>query len=476
MKGLIKRYSETSENRTEDHVAEPISLHLCGNPSIGDAGAAALAAALRIINQENQNTDDDSLENNPAINQPPQPILDTLDLSSCDISDTGAESLALALEGNPRCVKNLILSNNRITDKGATAIGNALVSTSSHGYHTTTSPSPTLEYLNVDNNKEIGDQGAKAIASAMEQGILEYASLRSCSIGADGSMAFGRVVPKLAFMKRSEMNSTHPLIDLSGNQLGIYRAPKAKKGKALLKSKASATTASAFNFLGKKIKGGLKDVAGVDISQYLPATSAESDDDFEENDSNIDKKSKDKVDLDKMVTSTKCGARAFADALVNSEQNDKHVSEKGDMNDQERASLSGAEYSIGMRLCSLDKGGADAFAALIIQAKKLFGLKLSIDASMNSALDTAEILALDNAESDDETLEEMATRHLDALEALRLAQERALEASSANEWDNVFSWEEDEYIDSFSEDEIGYYDKDEDSNDIYDEYAESEFD
>lgn len=454
LKGIIKRCHtiyESTKNQSEINEFEyrnNLSLFLSGNPSIGDAGAAAIVAALHIVNQEHPLS---------------RPILDTLDLSSCGISDTGAEALAVALESSPGCVRRLILSNNRISDKGICAICDALISNGHYDSRSDSSEKPSssqLEYLNLDNNKDISDRGASAIANAMECGTLLSISLRSCSIAADGALAFGKVLPKLAFLNTKSAETriqTH--IDLSGNQLGIYRPPKKKKGASLLKSKASATTASYFNFIGKKIKGGLKDVTGVDVSQYISAASAESDDDFEDSSEYLDKASKERKSMDEIVTSSKCGARAFADYLINSE---------GEKSNSVLSSIS--KSKIGMRFCSLDKGGVDALAALVIQAKEKLGLELNIDISMNSAIDASDVIAFDD-DGDNERLKEMAQRHLDALEALLLAQERAAEASM-----EYNSWKyESEYGDGSSDDvgDFGYdngYDsfEEQEDNDFYD--------
>lgn len=455
-KGIIKRCDNISnsfkekERKNKYDSSKVLSLHLSGNPSIGDAGAAALAAALRIVNQDNPLS---------------HPILDTLDLSSCDISDIGAEALSLALEGAPGCIRRLILCNNRISDKGASFIGNALNSAveSSELFS-------ELEYLNLDNNKDLGDQGAAAVASAMESGVLKSASLRSCSIGADGSLAFGKVLPKLAFVNKGNTErKINCHIDLSGNQLGVYRPPKKKKGTSLLKSKASATTASYFNFIGKKIKGGLKDVTGVDVSQYISPPSAESDDDFEESNEFLEQKKKDNVALEDMMTSAKCGARALADCLINWD-GQKEIEGLGS---------SESSHSIGMRLCSLDKGGVDALAALVIEAKNKLGLNLKIDISMNPALDEHDVEAFNNNNIDNESLKDMAKRHLDALEALRVAQERAAEASSGyNNWGDESLWNE-EYGDDASDEieDFGYdqeydnqFDNDFEAYDVDDSY------
>ena len=495
-KGILKRCSEESNTKTNTNTQKPISLYLGGNPNIGDVGAASIAAALRIAHREQQHHHHQqqqqqqqqqqySDDNNDNMNHiPTSPLLETLDLSSCGITDVGAEALALALEGSPGCIQHLILSNNRISDPGAKALGNAL----QHGG----SSNAGLHSLNLDSNKDIGDKGVAPLANAMERSNLHSLSIRSCSIQADGSMALGRALSRLAFLRTTTTTTTSiPKqtnmlynIDMSGNSLGIHRIKKEKKSSVstrLLKSKASATTKSYMNFIGKKITGGLKDVAGVDMSQYF-STSAESDDDFEDEnvdeESTMDQKKNKNQDvlgfdgLESMMTSAaKCGARAFVDPVMT--MNEEDETEKN-INGRDPTVV-----EIGMRLCSLDKGGADALAALIVKAKETLGLDIRIDASMNAALDAEMISALDNNNNkgkgnndigDDMwiLLQTMAKRHTDALEALRIARERAAAATSLYTGRNEgFSWnDEDDLYDEYEEDDFmqGDNDEDEDKN------------
>ena len=454
---------ESKLHQTSYHPS-PISLNLNGNPEVGNAGSATLAAAIRLINQNSRSSDDS--------NSHILPVFHTLDLSSCEIGDVGAVALAMALEGSPGCVQNLILSNNKISDEGAIAIGNALNFKSSLTNNELPSNSKSLLHLNLDNNMGITNEGAKSIAAAMRSGAIRSVSLRSCAIGADGAMAFGEVLSKSS-------NIVSPIIheiciDLSGNHIGTDQPKKKKKGASLLKSKASATTASYINFIGKKIQGGLKDVVGVDVSQYLPSSSLESDDDFEANQLNDDGFEKLRPSKkEHSMISTKCGARGFADQLIDAE---KRSSTENTCNESKVQ-----RFKIGMRSCFLDLGGANALAATIVQAKEKFDINLEIDASMNSALESDVILALQNFDRKNDLLYDMSKEHMNLVEALRSARKRAEDSRAAYARENsLFDREGHTSVDDFGDSFIsdGFYDDyhvyDQSENDpddrYYDEY------
>lgn len=349
----------------------PLTLHLCGNEAIGDAGTAALAAAIR---------------SSKGI------VMNELDLSSCDVGDAGAEALALALES----VRALDLSNNNISNEGAAAIGRALT-------EETTS-------LDLSNNHEIEDTGATEIAAALGRGVIRNVSLRSCQIHADGAKALGTALVALSKGKQKDPIS----VDLSGNPLGVLRGKKkreeSKYSASNLKSKASKTTASYMNFIGKTIRSGLKDT-GLDAFIGNSAESGDSDDEAEEEDD-----SRDKHDASK----ARCGAKAFASAIV-----------VGDHEEAEPAVVEDGRITchLAVRHCFLDRGGADALAATVIQAKQRLGVELVIDARMNPVLEDEMIEALHGGDPD--TLEEMAERHMQVLETLRIAEERAVAAAAA---------------------------------------------
>ena len=124
-----------------------------------------------------------------------------------------------------------------------------------------------------------------------------------------------------------------------------------------------------------------------------------------------------------------------------------------------------------MRHCFLDRGGADALAATVLQAKQRLGVDLVIDARMNPVLEEDMIEALRG--DDPDVLEEMAERHMSVLETLRIAEERAVEAAAAAasrrreeaEWESDYGGLE---FDRLGKDE-DEYDSDARYDDEYDE-------
>lgn len=222
-KGIMNRYKDT----TTEQPRVPLALHLGGNQDVGDAGAAALAAAIRGTTTKSDTT----------------PIFSTLDLSACSVGDAGAEALAVALESNPGCIERLILSDNSISNAGATSIAQAIAA-SADGAKTS-----VVEWLELDNNAGIGNAGASSLADAVGRGKISALSLRSCAVKADGAKAFGQCLIHLASQSTEETTSVS--IDLSGNPLGMLK----KRKKESLKKKASSTTASYYlNFIGKKVQ------------------------------------------------------------------------------------------------------------------------------------------------------------------------------------------------------------------------------
>ncbi|KAI2503298.1 hypothetical protein MHU86_11128 [Fragilaria crotonensis] len=376
-KGIMNRGTVKS-------ISKPLSLHLCGNPDVGDAGAAALAAAIR------GSTSDST-------------IFSTLDLSACGIGDAGAEALALALEGHPGCIERLILSNNAISNSGASSIARGIADSKTQ-----------IEWLELDNNPGISNVGAVALADAIGMGYIRNLSLRSCEVKADGAKAFGDCLKALAIQQTSAQFS----IDLSGNPLGMLK----KKKKESLKNKATATTASYMNYIGKQIKSGLKDVG---LDTMLGTSSVESDDDEEE-------RMGEGNGNDSSDEPTRCGAKAFASAIVLSEE------------EQHRA--------------------GDALAATIVQAKERFGIDLEVDVALNHVLEDSMVRALNG--SDRDGLEDMVDRHMETVEAIRVAEARASRASEAaaargRSWDDS---ERNDYDGSYYPDD---YDNEDDDDGHY---------
>jgi len=401
--------------RSESGEAPPLTLDLCGNEAIGDAGTAALAAAIRSCKKG--------------------VVLKELDLSSCNVGDAGAEALALSLKG----VKSLDLSNNKISDDGAAAIGRTLVESEC-----------CCDCIDLSNNHDIGDAGAADIAAALEHGAIRNLSMRSCQVHADGAKAFGESLVGLS--KRKDEDSIVLDVDLSGNPLGVLRGKKKSEGgkysASNLKSKASATTASYMNFIGKKIRSGLKEV-GLDARAY----SVDSDDDEEDSTGDSQDKNAD-------ASKARCGAKAFASAIV-----------VGDHEEASTIEECRIKCNLAVRHCFLDRGGADALAATVLQAQQRLGVDLVIDAKMNPVLEEDMIEALRGDNID--ILEEMAERHMSVLETLRIAEERAVEAAAAAahrrreeaEWESDYGRMD---FDKFAENE-DEYDSDAKYDDEYDE-------
>ena len=383
--GIIDRY-KSKETKSESQPAtasiKPISLHLRRNDHIGDAGVAALSAAIRLVNHDNDSV-----------------IFDILDLSGCGIGDAGADALAIAIESRPGCIRHLDLSNNHISDEGAAAIGRALCSdTKRRG----------IDTVNLSYNADLGDAGASSLAQAVEHGMIQELSIRSCHIQAEGASAFARALRALGARKID--NPPPRKIDLSGNPLGILRK-KSKSGggkysATALKSKASATTAAYMNLIGSKVQKGLKDFG---IAAPDPAES----DDVE--DAKINAGNDDDDDASKL----KCGALAFANSFI----------EDGSKESQSSSDVKRFSFELALRRCFLDSRAADALAAVIQEANERFSIDLTVDVTMNDVLEEEMVYALTRGES--EYLSEMAERYLEAMEAIRAAKERALQAAEA---------------------------------------------
>lgn len=434
-KGLINSGKLTARSNSFYSNKRLVSLHLSGNDDIGDAGVAALAAALRTAKRSQITAaaggPSDNASNSNEVSC--SPILENIDLSSCNIGDAGAEALAMAIEGNPGCVRRIDLSNNHITDDGVAALAKALVTNTAFGATKMASSnipnaevSCVVESIDLSNNKEIGDRGASAIAEAVKCGILRSVFLRSCSVRADGAMAFGQAVKALVMEGRPVQDQAVTHIDLSGNQLGVLQQKKkgggAKYSASLIKSRASATTASYMNFIGQKIRSGLKD-AGLDVGF---GASAESDDEEDDILATTREQGDDQFDASK----ARCGAKSFSEPIINSAIDSKSTAITND--DQAQGNPNRARCILGMRQCSLDQGAADALAASIIQARSdAAGVELIVDATMNAEIGDSSVLALGGEKSEEMRLQNMATRHLDALEALRIARQRAAEAAEA---------------------------------------------
>ena len=420
-------------------------LYLSNNDDIGDAGAVALAAALRTA---------------PCLRD--APVLDTLDLSSCGIGDAGAEALALAIRKNPTCLRHLNLSNNHITDVGATSIARALSGNKRH--HKEVNHQKTVfQSIDLSNNNVISDSTAIEFSYALECGALQSIFMKNCAIRAEGAAAFGKALCTIA--SNANQNSSSKLfvqIDISGNFLGTYECKKKSKGTSL--GKASATAASYMNFMRKKIQSGLKDT-GLDGVIGGFTASVDSDDDEEELmdiDGNLDSSMKKKT--------SRCGARSFAESIISYDQ-DKKPKSPGEVN----AYCSMSCY-LGLRHCFFDKLAADALAAAIVYARKNVGVELVIDSSMNTQFEEECISLLKHTDdNNDEMLNEMMERYIKDLEAIKESRQRAaiaaksaiVRARAESELNSLFNGKNEEL------DDLGKFSSDYDEENLsfdYDDY------
>lgn len=406
-KGMINRWTEgTDSDILKSPQPKPLSLHFCMNQAIGDGGAAALAAAIRTIALASDEKTD-----------PNRAVLECLDLSACGIGDTGAEALAHAIESSPNClIRHLDLSNNCITDQGATALGRALLNPE----HAGTRQGPGLLSLNLSNNKNIGDRGVMALAEAWEKRGIGTLSLSSCHIMAEGASYFGAALRKLTSNNTTEEEKKGTsYLDLSGNPLGVLRGKNKKDGRkysaSRLKNKASATAASYMNMLKKGLKG-----AGVDVSPVFGST-AESDDDEEKTGGELDD---DEANESPDISKARCGAKALTNAFLGD-------SSTIDYKTTQNLMACDLHIHIGLRHCFFDHGAADALAALLLFARNELHVHLTMDLELNPVLEDEMLVALQGDELYEDRLHEMAERHTDAMEVLRDAKRRASEAAKA---------------------------------------------
>jgi Leucine Rich repeat len=239
-KGIIQRFAlvpneEEDKGSTlnqENEPPHPISLRLARNLGIGDPGVAALAAAIRTVVRKS----------------PCTVVLDTLDLSSCNVGDTGAEALAMAFDttAGRNAIRRLVIGQNRIGNLGLSALCRAF-------------PPSTLV---LDGNDQITDLGMSAIADLICGGkytgdtslpAISKLSLRSCSLKASGAERIGAALRRLVSTDLQLELSLD--IDLSGNPLGILRG-KAKSDSRYSASRIKSTvsaTANAYMSQGLKL-------------------------------------------------------------------------------------------------------------------------------------------------------------------------------------------------------------------------------
>ncbi|KAL7537918.1 hypothetical protein ACHAWF_005940 [Thalassiosira exigua] len=385
-RGILNAYEKKKMNH------RPSMLRLGGNEAIGDAGTVALAAALRL-----------AMGNGIS-----EFILEELDLQSCNVGDTGAEALALALATNHGCLSRLDLSNNRITDAGSKALGRGIVDARQHS-------GAVLEEIILDGNTDIGDEGAAALAEALSCGGVKSISMRSCNVRAQGMSAFGKALISLS-QARSSGKGTFA-VDLSGNHFGTKRVKKKKGAASVFRDKASTN----IKFIGKSLKGAYKRFG----SETMGLT-AESDDDEEVMGGLVE--DAEEVDGDKLQA---CGGHAFAAEIIRPDVQESQLKEQDSL----------LKIKFGMRQCSLDEGAIDALAASIIGAGHC---ELSIDVRMNGLEDSVEN-ALIKAKKDSELLTNMAQRYTDLLDRIADARQRQLEAGESGDFGGTFFDDEDSY-------------------------------
>jgi len=405
-KGMMARFDHdekeegprTSDDDESNNVnTRLLSLHLAGNP-IGDAGAAALAAAIRTVcsrTEENDGTSSSDHGTDDGL------VLDTLDLSACDIGDAGAEALALALEDGNRCpVRRLVLCNNRISDQGALSLGRSYQG------------SEDLHLL-LDNNSKITDRGIATIVDAVEKGQLTDVSLRSCSIHADGAELWGKALRNFA-ERSNKQQSIH--IDLSGNPLGVLRGKSKSEGSkysaSRLKSQASATASAYMNHGLNFLKKGIGPA-------FAASSGAESDDEEEKGEGSTSASAENTDD----PSNKRCGFKAMANAFIGEDHPGDHHAPSTKISNAPRRRI-----RLGLRRTFCDTAGADALAAMLVASRDdLNGVELELELDLNPIVEEEAIAALHG--EDENRLREMAERHAEAMEIIRVAQERAAEAS-----------------------------------------------
>lgn len=362
------------------------------NGAIGDAGVAALSAAIRTVSSSKKNKNETDITT----------VFDCLDLSGCGISDTGAEALAIALDRNDLCIRHLDLSNNQISDEGAGVLGRALADSK-------------IETLDLSNNKDIGDSGAKALAEAFQKGAITNLFLRSCNVHADGAADFAKSLQSIG-RRQGTGRPAYLKVDLSGNPLGILRKiSKSSGGKysaTALRSKATATTAAYMNLIGKRVQKGLKDLGIADTPGTL-----ESDDEEEAMDAEEEESSD--------ASKAKCGALAFADAFIDEREEDGG-GEIFAVDDNDICKV-----ELGLRHCFFDTRATEALAAVFLEARNKMGMHINMDLRMNNVLEEETVSALSGDMDYESDLSEMAERYLEAMEALRISRQRSLEAAKA---------------------------------------------
>lgn len=407
------------ENRSLSH------LHISGNP-LGNSGASILGMLLR--RREKSST--------------PRFIIKTLDISSCDISDEGFQEF---ISSNCILPQNLDLSCNKLTPSGVIELS----------HHFLRLDDTAMCFALDLSGNDVRDEGAISLAEAMIKvqkinplgtALLRDVKLRCAGLKADGVAAFGPLVKQI---------SDDLALDLSGNAIGIIDDKSRTKS---LKTGVTKKTYEYVNFIGGK----LKNVLG---SSGLVNQNEEDSDQYDRDETEFPSKtSGEEMFLESEAGArngakkSRCGARAFADAVINSQT--KGFESAGDGLENQKT------FALGMRQCALDFKGAAALAAAIISSRK-FNVRLTVDASMNSDL-TQDVLAALSGEGHEDKLRSMAEMHMELLQKLEnfkkesaLRAERAMAQAKLSE----ASWAADQYDNVYTD-----YDRDDYDQNDYDQY------
>ncbi len=491
-------------------------LYLSANP-IGDSGTTALAAALKIsptIKDDSSATTTSLKSTNIVLNDDQSPpdddssvggeiggcdaVIDTLDISSCHVGDVGAQALSLAIMHNPRCVKRLLLSNNKITNRGAIALAKALCVSQQRLMTSSTARNDkyeknkktfglccyAIDTLDLSNNADIDDEGAIALFDAVRCGAIRNLLLRSCSIHSEGVSALGRVLAQILIESNdihySTMVNKEYNIDISGNKIGSKKLKKKAGYSEKMMKNVNTIGQKGFGFL----KSGLKDIVDFGTSSLsVSSSSLESDDEAEEEDDDL-------LEASQSQVSDKCGAIAFYDSFLECMENiesegsnnyheddssdfsSTSASDNGDeVEENDNKEKTKIQISMGMRMCNFDDAALDALAAMKNYVKeysrRIKGgrggcLLISFDCEMNKDIDDECIQALmkiGRDDHDEQILEEMTERHQEALEIRR----RAFEAKSTEVQLNGLFSDHSRTSDNYDTD----YDTDYDTEDFF---------
>lgn len=381
--GLLERWQpEEKEQSTKVLLPKPLSLYLARNP-LGDAGMAALAAAIRTATTSRSCAEF---------------LLDTLDCAACQIGDAGVEALALALENDADttrhyAIRHLILSHNALGSEAMRALG---CCTGDNG----------CQILDVSGNTGITDVTVRPLVAAQVRPGRTLI-LRSCTIQAGGAEWVGTRLREIVHQRGEDCAEEDVHVDLSGNPLGVLRG-KAKKENAYSASRIKSTvTATASAYMTQGL-GLLKKGLGSSFSTL------ESDDEAEDD---LADELEGSVSDEKMPD--RCGLKALANAFIDP---DTYLDE----NHSPAPSHFKGTIHIGLRRTFCDTAGAHALAAMIVAARQQ-GVTIHLDMVLNPALEDDMVDALHG--ENEHVLQEMAEQHFNMLEIWQETKQRTAQAA-----------------------------------------------